>query len=234
MAEPRTVIIGAPKLLDALRSHAGEGEILTFSDHDALKALEVITTSRPPVVTLERLFAATSRGAALINRIKEDPGLTSTEIRIVSHDGTYSRVSPRRTPPAEPAAAAVPAAAPPPASADTAASASPPAALDYRGTRRAPRFRMIEGTEAQVDGASARIVDLSVIGAQIVSPSALRPQQRVRIILSDDVGVVRVNAAVAWASFEIPKSTPRYRAGIEFTDAQAAAVDAFCKRHQLV
>ena len=75
---------------------------------------------------------------------------------------------------------------------------------------------MVAGTEVQVDGASAEVIDLSVIGAQIVSPSALRPQQRVRITLADDGGVVRINAAVAWASFEIPKSTPRYRAGIEF------------------
>ena len=93
---------------------------------------------------------------------------------------------------------------------------------------------MIAGTEVQVDGASSEVIDLSVIGAQIVSTSALRPQQRVRITLADDGGVVRVNAAVAWASFEIPKSTPRYRAGIEFTDAQADAIEAFCKRHQLV
>jgi hypothetical protein len=93
---------------------------------------------------------------------------------------------------------------------------------------------MVAGTEVQVDGASAEIIDLSVIGAQIVSQSTLRPQQRVRITLTDDGGVVRINAAVAWASFEIPKSTPRYRAGIEFTDAQAAAVEAFAKRHQLV
>ena len=230
MSEPRTVIIGAPQLLDALRRHAGaEGEVLAFGDHDALKALELIMTSRPAVVTLERLFAATSRGAALINRIKEDPALVSTEIRIVSHDGTYSRISPRRTTPAEPKGSA-----PIPAAPAVGTPAAPTAGLDYRGTRRAPRFRMIEGTEAQVDGASAKIVDLSVIGAQIVSPLALRPQQRVRIILSDDAGVVRVNAAVAWASFEIPNAAPRYRAGVEFTDAQAAAVDAFCKRHQLV
>ena len=228
MPDPRTVVIGAPQLLDALRRHAGrEGEVLTFGDHEALQALELITASRPDVVTLERLFAATSRGAALINRIKEDPALVATEIRIVSHDGTYSRISARRVSPPQPVAEAP---IPPPET----GSPATPARIDYHGTRRVPRFKMVEGAEAQVDGASARIVDLSVFGAQIVSPSTLRPQQRVRIILSDDAGVVRVNAVVAWASFEIPKSTPRYRAGIEFTDAQAAAVDAFCKRHQLV
>ena len=47
-----------------------------------------------------------------------------------------------------------------------------PGSLDYRGTRRAPRYRMVEGTEAQVDGASAMVIDLSTVGAQIVSPDA--------------------------------------------------------------
>jgi hypothetical protein len=226
MSEPCTVIIGAPQLLDALRERAGgEGEVLTFGDQEALKALETITARRPQVITFERLFAATSRGAALINRIKADPALQHVEIRVVSHDGSHSRVSPRRGKANTAASAGNAAALPAPSAA---------APLDYRGTRRAQRYRMVAGTEVQVDGVSAEVVDLSVIGAQIVSASTLRPQQRVRITLADDSGVVRINGAVAWASFEIPKSTPRYRAGIEFTDAHAAAVDAFCKRHQLV
>ena len=51
------------------------------------------------------------------------------------------------------------------------------------------------------------------------------------MVLTDDRGVVRLNATVAWASFEIaPKSGPRYRAGIEFIGADAAAVDAYCAR----
>ena len=104
--------------------------------------------------------------------------------------------------------------------------------LDYRGTRRAPRFRMAEGTEAQVDGTFATIVDLSTLGAQILCATPLKPQQRVRIILGDDLGLVKCSASVAWASFEIPKGVSRYRAGVEFNDAEASTIDAFCKRHK--
>lgn len=230
MSDPCIVVIGASQHLEALRGRVGaDGEVLSFTDQDALKALEAITTQRPNVVVLERLYAATSRGAALINRIKADPSLALAEIRVVAHDGSYSRVSPRR------AVVAVPAAGPTHDTAPSQAeSAAPVLSIDYRGTRRAPRYRMVEGTAGQIDGASAAIVDLSVIGAQIISPSVLRPEQRVRITLSDDGGVLRLNAAVAWVRFEIPKSTPRYRAGVEFTDAQTAQVEAFCKRHQLV
>ena len=142
MSEPCTVVIGASQYLEALRERAGgDGEVLTFTDRDALKALETITARRPQVIALERLFAATSRGAALINRIKADPSLASTQIRVISHDGSYSRVSKRRAAASTPAPISTPEAA----SMD-AAPAGPGAAIDYRGTRRAPRYRMIEGT----------------------------------------------------------------------------------------
>lgn len=253
MSKPCTVIIGALELHDVLRQTAGENcDVLSFSDNEPLKALEAITTQQPTVIALERLFAATSRGAALINRIKSDPALTSVEIRVVSVDGTY-RISPRRTsappvPPPRPTQATPPAPSTPPvrAVADVAmetvevveppppVEGQPPAAIvDYRGTRRAPRFRMTEGTGAQVEGALVKVVDLSTIGAQILCPLSLKPQQKVRMVLADDLGMVKFSASVAWAFFEIPKGVSHYRAGLEFKDAEPKAVDAFCKRHKL-
>jgi len=227
-----TVVIGPQTHLDALRARAnsnGGGEVLAFNEAEARNALDAILSRKPTIVTLERLFATTPRGVALINRIKADPGLSSVEIRVASHDGDYSRVSPRRTPPAVAPIVAAPAARPPtPAAAPVAAVAQ----LDWRGTRRAPRFRMKDNTELQVDGGLAKVVDLSSIGAQIVSKSALRPQQRLRVTLADDLGVVRFSAAVAWAAFEIPKGTSRYRAGIEFRDAEGKEVEAFAHRHK--
>ena len=44
--------------------------------------------------------------------------------------------------------------------------------------------------------------------------------------------MVKFAATVAWAFFEIPKGVSRYRAGIEFKDAESKAVDAFGKRHK--
>ena len=245
MSTPCTVLIGAVELHDTLRqtADADDSDILTFSDTEALKALDAITSRRPNVIVLERLFAATSRGAALINRIKADPSLANAEIRIVSRDGTY-RVSPRRAPGRVDEAQLAATATDPEASgmtdiplevvpipleqSDDAATKN----LDYRGTRRAPRFRMAEGTEAQVDGAIATVIDLSRIGAQILSPIPLKPQQRVRMILGDDLGLAKFSASVAWASFEIPKGVSRYRAGVEFHDAEPSAIEAFCKRHK--
>jgi len=61
----------------------------------------------------------------------------------------------------------------------------------------------------------------------------LKPNQQIAVRLKDEVADVRFNASVAWTSFEIPpNSGPRYRAGINFTDADAEAVDAYCARHK--
>ena len=84
-----------------------------------------------------------------------------------------------------------------------------------------------------LDGNAAKLVDLSTVGAQVMSPTILKPNQRVRMALADDQGALRFNATVAWASFEIPpKGGPQYRAGVDFVDANSDGVDAFCLRHK--
>ena len=68
------LVIAAENLMPALRERVKvEGEIATFSDTEPIQALQAIMDDRPALVVLERLFAATPRGAALINRIKSDP-----------------------------------------------------------------------------------------------------------------------------------------------------------------
>jgi hypothetical protein len=225
-----TVIIAAADLLPSLtQRNAPEagGELIAFTDAEALSALDAIVKRRPRVVTLERRFAATPRGEALINRIKADPTLGHSEIRVVSHDSDDAQVTPRRL--AEIAttieAVEVPVAA--------VFMEEPPQPLDQRGTRRAARFKVAGTLGAMLDGNAATLVDLSRIGAQVVLSVVLKPNQRVRMALNDDHGSLRFNAAVAWASFEIPpNSGPRYRAGVEFVDADGGAVDGFCQRHK--
>jgi hypothetical protein len=212
------VLISSTEHLTALAEREDMQGAQAFADTQALQALEAITRQRPSVVALERLFAATSRGAAFINRIKADPTLSSCEIRLVAHDTPYSHVSsPRR--PGETTAGTAPTAV-----AEAPAVASP---LDQRGTRRAPRFRIAEDVEVLVDGNPATLVDVSVVGAQVVSNSTLRPNQRLRMSLPDASRPIRFSAGVAWAAFEMPKTGPRYRAGIEFYDADPDAVSKF-------
>ena len=234
MMSAPAVIIAALNLTPSLCERlADEGELLTFADTEPIQALQTILEQRPRLIVLERLFAATPRGAALINRIKTDPQVSQAEIRVMSHTGDYTRVVSR-------GAVAEPAVVAPPVYAGATESREPeyesagsgtldetPRQLDWHGTRRAARFRIRQGVEIQLDGNPANLVDLSVMGAQVISATILRPNQRVRISVPTDDFVMRFRGAVAWAKFELPKPTepPRYRAGVEFADADAAAMD---------
>jgi hypothetical protein len=213
------VLIAAQALMPALKERtATDGhELLAFPDSDALRALEVITKRRPAIVALDRAFAASPRGAALINRIKADPSLIDSEIRVVSHDSHSARV-----------VSGLEGSTPVAGISDAPTQMSQ--ALDECGTRGTPRVTMAKGVEVLIDGNAAVLVDLSIGGAQVLSASVLKPNQRVRLTLSDARGIVRISGTVAWATFEIP---PRYRAGIEFVGAgDSAAIEAYALRHK--
>src|ERR671924_1638689 len=95
------VVIAASNLMPSLRDRlTNEGELLTFADTEPIQALQAILEHRPRLIVLERLFAATPRGAALINRIKTDPQLGHAEVRVMSHTGDYVRVAAKPTAPA--------------------------------------------------------------------------------------------------------------------------------------
>jgi len=224
------VVIAATNLMPALQERlASEGELLTFADTEPIQALQAILEQRPSLIVLERLFAATPRGAALINRIKTDPQLANAEVRVMSHTGDYTRqvAKPSKVEvPAEPGGNAE-------ATATSVVVAPPEAAtrpLDWHGTRRAARYKVRAGVEIQVDGNPASVVDLSVVGVQVLSATILRPNQKVRISIPNEEFVMRFRGAIAWAKFELPKPNdpPRYRAGVDFADADAAALDEFC------
>jgi PilZ domain-containing protein len=206
-----TVVIAATDVLPAVEQRVATsvgGELVSFNETQAIQALEAVVKRKPAVVAFERMFAMTPRGAALINRIKADSKLKDTEVRVVAHDSDYSRVSPRRVSDAL-------------------------KALDQRGTRRAPRFKMADKTAVAVEQTAGTLIDISTIGAHFVSQLAVKPSQEVKLTLTDISGNLKLLAKVVWASFEIPpNSGPRYRAGVELIDADAASVDAFIQRHK--
>ena len=207
------------------RSGTGNGEVLAFSDAEVHLALEEILKRRPRAVELERVFAATPRGIALVNRIKADPALAQLELRVVSHDGEYSRIL-------SPAADAAPI-SPAVVVLEAGPEVEPAVLLDQRGTRRTPRFKLAAEMSVLLDGSAARLVDFSTAGAQVLSPTILKPNQRMRVVLTDNHGALRFNAAIVWVLFELPSTRgPQYRAGVKFVDADSNAVGAFCNRHK--
>ena len=211
MSEPCTVVIGAEDFLPGLKQRAaglnGGGELLVFSDAEPLRALEAISKRKPALVALERLFAVTPRGVALINRIKADPSLRLSEIRVIEHNSDYSRVVPRP-------------------------SAAPDPSLDQRGTRRAPRVRIADKVTILVDAKLAMLVDLSTVGAQVVASGGLKPNQRADVAFNDGVARLKCEATVIWTAFEMSDAGPRFRAGLDFVDPDVKALGEYAQRHK--
>jgi hypothetical protein len=179
-------------------------ELLVFAEEQVCDAVELIVLRRPSVVAVLEKFALSPRGTALAHRVAIDPTLAGTRILMIGTDGAAVPVPPEGRPTWLP--------------------------LDVAGTRRVPRIRMRRGIDVQIDGATAALIDLSTMGAQVVSPTVLKPSQRVRLILPVDSYTIRAVGTVAWASFEIPKgkSQPQYRAGLEFSVADPEPLLQFC------
>jgi hypothetical protein len=213
----RIVLIGPPDALPSLQERLDpNAEIEAFTDSEALEALDFIIRTKPALVAMQDEFADTSRGQALVNRIKDDPTLRSSEVRVMARDASQSRVAVKR------------------GNRGGAAVAVDEPALDRRGTRRAARVRIKDGVEVSVDGNPAALVDLSAVGAQVVSPTVLKPNQRVRVAMGDGKAQVKCGGVIAWAAFEMPKGLPtRYRAGIDLgAISEGSSVETFAKKHR--
>ena len=206
MLEPVTVLIGPKALAASLDQHpdARGNELLVFAEERVCEAVEHIVLRRPRIVALPEKFALSPRGTALAHRVAIDPQLAGTQVLMIGTDGSAVPVPPEGR--------------------------STWLPVDGSGTRRVPRIRMRRGIDVQIDGATAALVDLSTMGAQVVSPTVLKPSQRVRLILPVDSYTIRAVGTVAWASFEIPKgkSQPQYRAGLEFSVADPEPLLQFC------
>ena len=166
-----------------------EGEVLRLDDSGTQDALQEILKRRPDVVTLDHEFAASARGVSLIERIREDPVLAGAEIVVALADGQLYRFGSRG------ATAPIPDA---------------PRRKEAGKTRRAPRVPIRPDVHIRIDGKEARLVDLSVLGAQVLTSTVVRPAERVRVVMPDGravaedergdrVGAVRTGAGRAAA-----------------------------------
>jgi hypothetical protein len=206
MADGVTLLIGPKSLAATLAQHPGtrDTELLVFDEEQVCQAVEHMVRQRPRVVALPEKFAQSPRGTALTHRIAVDAQLAGTQILLIDTQGSAIPASESARPTWLP--------------------------VDAAGTRRVPRIRMRQGLDVQIDGATASLVDLSTMGAQVVSTTVLKPRQRVRVVLAIDAYHIRAAGIVAWALFEIPKGgqAPRYRAGLEFSSADPEPLLQFC------
>ena len=100
-----------------------------------------------------------------------------------------------------------------------------------RPSRRAPRGKPTPNTIFTVNGEPVDVVDISGLGAQVIAHHALRPNQRVRIVIRwhDEVNQLHFEGSIAWAQYELPPPGGAcYRVGLEFLKADPEVLEQFC------
>jgi hypothetical protein len=103
----------------------------------------------------------------------------------------------------------------------------------WQAVRLANRFLFDVDVSVRVNGDSARLLDISISGCQLLSPTALKPNQMVKVLLPTGGAPVVCAGKVVWTRLE-PMAAGQplgYRAGVRFAKVDEAAIEAFAMRY---
>jgi hypothetical protein len=228
-ADVSIVVADGSRMVSIREGASLPGRLLPFTTGSVGSAMESIRAYRPKLVAVDALFAQTRAGAAFIDRVDALAIAGTSIVLVAEHEGrwiTVSRTGARSLTQSPPGAPAVAGIAP-----STPIASKPVGPLV--NTRRAPRFLVRGPLDVIVESSSAHLVDMSVLGAQVVSVPALRPRQKIAVGLTDTSETLNVFAHVAWSMFERPQLQvePYYRVGLEFTDAAQQVLETYRERH---
>jgi hypothetical protein len=226
MPSDLTIVVADVTRMAAIRSGLPlSGRVVQFTNFNLSSALEAIEKDEPKIVAIDALMIQTQQGLGFIKRV-EGLAKAGCAIRLIVRGTKAWTTTEREVPPAPDAAPIGRTSATPGRPAVVAAAAT------VANTRRAPRFPMLAALNAAVEGGQASLVNISVLGAQVVSQPVLRPGQTVKIALPDQNDMLRLTAHVAWSTFHQTKQgTVAYRAGVAFTDAAQETLDDYCRRY---
>jgi hypothetical protein len=226
MASDITVVIADPAQTLLIRAGLPlSGRVTWFTVGNLFAAHASIQMNHPKVIAVEAVFAETPPGQEFLARI-ESLAIRGSAIQLVVRtQGRWTMV------PYTGQAVAAAVSTEMPVTVDRLAAVA--AQMKGANTRRASRFKILESLNAIVENGQATLVNISILGAQVVSQPSLKPTQNVKIILPDADEMLRLTAHVAWATYEQiqPGSAPYYRAGMEFTDAAQEILEDYCRRH---
>jgi len=102
----------------------------------------------------------------------------------------------------------------------------------FRGAARAAKRVPFKGdTDIQIDGTPGKLVDLSLTGAQLLTPTAMKPNRLIKVTLPMGSTAVACKAKVMWSRLEPRSGQLWYRAGVSFTSVDQAELEAFLGAH---
>ena len=214
-----TVVVADPQRMTAIRDGLPTpGRVLRYPTSNLASALESIRANQPGLILIDSVFLHGEQGPGFVERIHQ-LNLAKVVFQQVVFDRGYWTMTPMDQAPPTPRAPE-----------NQRVIAVKQAGLE---TRRAPRFMVQDIAQAIADGAPIDVVDLSVLGAQMVSTPMMRPNQKIRVNLPDPTGAIQVTASVAWSVYEKSAKTgqPQFRIGAEFNNADTATLEDYCKRH---
>ena len=207
----------------------------TRSEAEATRTTLEAAGARLEMLDTERLRADRSRKEleARVEALTAERDTLSTELqllRMVAPKGAVAeKAAATSSPVTPPAAIAPPAAAAPPAPARSAAAPAQSAEEEWGPVRLAVRYAFRQPVTIQINGDEGLLVDLSVAGCQLVSASAVRPNQIIKVQLPTEESVIACTGKVMWARFE-PRAASGslgYRAGVQFTKPDQTALEGF-------
>ncbi len=103
----------------------------------------------------------------------------------------------------------------------------------YRGPARgAKRVAISTEVEVQIDGTEGKLIDLSVTGAQVLTPFSMKPNRLVKLTMPMGDSLIACKAKVMWSRLEPKAGQLWYRAGVSFTSADQYALEAFLSSHR--
>ena len=103
----------------------------------------------------------------------------------------------------------------------------------FRGpSRGARRVSFRADIAVQIDGNPGKLVDLSMTGAQVLTPAAINPNRLVSVTLPLGDSALSCKAKVAWSRLEPRSGQLWYRAGVQFTTADQQGLESFFAMHQ--
>ena len=216
-----TVVVADPARMSAIREGlATPGRVLRYPTGNLASVFESIRANQPGLIILDAVFLQTPAGHGFVERIRQ-LNLPKVVLQsVIFERGVWTMKPLDYEPP------------PPPVEPSQRIVAVTTSGLD---TRRAPRFLVQDIAQAMADGTSIKVVDLSVLGAQMISQPMTRPNQKIKLGLPDGEGMLQMTANVAWSVYEKPAMAerPHFRAGVEFNNAVREALEDYCKRHCL-
>ena len=117
-----------------------------------------------------------------------------------------------------------------PAPAEATAAAATEGVVHKGLARSAKRVTMPKHLDIQIDGTPAKLIDLSLTGAQVLAPKALKPNRVMKLTLPFGDAVITCKGKIVWSRLEVDiKKDGKlwYRGGVLFTTSDEKALEAF-------